>query len=54
MPTRLHFDLYERLDWVGKLMLDSGRVFAAGGKAVPDEYKARIARHTKPTKTPEV
>jgi hypothetical protein len=45
---KLDTDVLKSLNYVGRMMLDSAKVFAAFGHAVPDEYIKRMMRNTQP------
>ena len=39
--------VYDKLDEIGKIMLDVAKVFITGGRPIPPEYKLRILKHRK-------
>ena len=40
------------LDWVGKMMLDSARIFATAGVTISESYMQRIIARQKTTESP--
>jgi len=47
-------NIYDKLNWVGKIMIDTAKVMAAGGVNIPPSYHARILNNRKRHATPEV